>query len=101
MRELRNSICTVVVIAIVSAVAIPAFAGYAGVEGGPTAAAAQTGIVGGVIAHLKREDDEVEVRQLAEQQPNLSEREASRERREEAADEEAAAAPPPQQEEEG
>jgi hypothetical protein len=100
MRDLRNSICTVVLIAILSAVAIPAFAGYAGVEGGPTPAEAQTSIVGGVIAHLKREDDEGEVRDLAERRPTLAEAQAARERREEAADEEAAAEPPPQLDEE-
>ena len=88
MRDLRNNLCAVAVIAVLSAVAIPAFAGYAGVEGGPAAASAHSGLVAGFVAHLKREDDEQEVKTLAENQPSLSERQEARERREEADEEE-------------
>jgi hypothetical protein len=100
MHDLRKNLCAVVVVAALSAVAIPAFAGYAGIEGGPTPASAQPGIVGGVIAHLKREDDEQEVQAIAEQQPSLSERQAGREQREEASEAQAPN-PQPEQEDEG
>jgi hypothetical protein len=99
MRDIRNSACAVAIIAALSAVAIPAFAGYAGVEGGPAPASAHAGFVAGFVAHLKREDDEAEVKQLAESQPSLAEREAVRESRE-ADPEEQARPPEPQQESE-
>ena len=101
MRELRNNVCVVIVIAAISAIAIPACAGYAGLEGGPSTAAASTGFVGGVIAHLKREDDEAEVKEIAEHQPPIEERRALREGAEEAVQAEAEAREPPPREEEG
>ena len=88
MRDLRNNLCAVAVIAVLSAVAIPAFAGYAGIEDGPAPAWAHSGLVGGFVAHLKREDDERELKTLAENQPSLGERQAAREHREETGEEE-------------
>ncbi|HEY4895899.1 MAG TPA: hypothetical protein VII01_07395 [Solirubrobacteraceae bacterium] len=102
MRKLRRNVCAVVIVAALSAITIPAVAGYAGIEGGPTPAAAQTGgIVGGVVAHLKHEDDEVEVQQLAEEAPSLTEREAARERREDDEGQEAVSQEPSSPEAEG
>lgn len=101
MRRLRINVCAVVIVAALSAITIPAVAGYAGIEGGPTPAAAQTGILGGVVAHLKHEDDEAEVQQLAEEAPSLTEREAARERREEDGGQEAVSQEPSSPEAEG
>ncbi len=99
MRELRNSACAVAIVAALSAVAIPAFAGYAGVEGGPTPASAHAGFVAGFVAHLKREDDEAEVKELAESRPSLGEREAARESREADPEEQVRPPEPPQESE--
>jgi glutamate synthase domain-containing protein 3 len=64
--------------ALVVLVAVP-LSGWVASEGGPLSTQAGHGIVGGVIYHLKREDDEAETKEIAELHPSPEEREQARE----------------------
>jgi hypothetical protein len=66
MPRSRKGACALAVLALACA---PVLSGCAGGEAQPASAESQSGVLGGLIAQLKREDDENEVRELAEQAP--------------------------------
>jgi hypothetical protein len=94
MSAVRNALCA---LAIVVLVAVP-LAGCAGGESGPISAQAGVGFVTGLIDGLKREDDEAELKELAEHEPSKEEREAAHERAEDVPVAEALAQEQPQPE---
>lgn len=94
MSAVRNGLCALVIVVLV---AIP-LAGCAGGEAGPISAQAGVGVVRGVIEGLKREDDEAELKELAEHEPSAEEREQAKEHAEEVSLAEAQAAEQPQSE---
>jgi hypothetical protein len=75
MSAARNVLCAM---ALVVLIAVP-LAGAAGGENGPFSAKAGVPLVGGFVAQLKREDDEAEVKELAEHPADSEEREQARE----------------------
>jgi hypothetical protein len=82
MAQARNSLCALVMIVLV---AVP-LSGLVGGENGPVLSTqAGQGLVGGLVAQLKREDDEAELKEIAEHQPRTKEeREEAREQAESA-----------------
>ena len=70
MPASRRGACALAVLALVCA---PLLSGCASGETQPASAQAHSGILGGFIAQLKREDDENEIRELAEHQPETKE----------------------------
>ena len=79
MAQARNALCTLVIITLA---AVP-LSGWLGSENGPISGHAGTGLVGELVAQLKQEDDEAEVKELAEQPPlTRQEREEARDQRE-------------------
>jgi hypothetical protein len=70
MPARRRGACALAVLALVCA---PLLSGCASGETQPASAQAHSGILGGFIARLKREDDENEIRELAEHQPETKE----------------------------
>jgi hypothetical protein len=66
MPASRKGLGALVALALVCALAL---AGCAGGEARPVVAEARGGILGNVVAQLKREDDENETRELAEHEP--------------------------------
>jgi len=81
MAQARNALCALVIIFLV---AVP-LAGWLGSENGPVSAQAGRGVVGGLVGQLKREDDEAELKEIAEHQPRTKEeREEAREQAESA-----------------
>ncbi|MCW2969308.1 MAG: hypothetical protein JWO23_435 [Solirubrobacterales bacterium] len=87
MSSARNVFCAMVVVV---AVAVP-LSGWVASEGGPLSPQAGHGIVGGLVAHLKQQDDENEVREIAEHHPSREDKEQAREQAEGVALEEAQA----------
>lgn len=75
MPRNRKSACALIVLALLC---LAVLSGCAGGEAQPASAQAQGGVFGGLIERLKREDDEAELRELAEHEP------LTREEREEA-----------------
>ena len=75
MSSARNALCAML---LVVAAAVP-LSGWFASEDGPFSPHAGKGIVGGLIGQFKREDDEEEVREIAEVQPSQEERELGRE----------------------
>jgi len=75
MSGARNTFCAMLLVLVV---AVP-LSGWFASEDGPFSPHAGKGIVGGLIGQLKREDDEEEVREIAEVHPSQEEREAGRE----------------------
>lgn len=86
MSAARNGVLALVIMVLV---AVP-LAGSAA-EGGPISAQAGVRLVGGFVEQLKQEDDEAEVKELAEHEPNREEREEAKEQAETAQLEEAQA----------
>jgi uncharacterized membrane protein len=81
MPASRKGACALVVLALICT---PVLSGCAGGETQPASAESHSGIVDSFIAKLKREDDENEVRELAENAPiTKEEREEAREQAEE------------------
>jgi hypothetical protein len=78
MAQARNALCAVVIVVLVG---VP-LSGWAAGENGPVSPQAGHGLIGGFIAQLKHEDDEAEVKELAEHQPSREEREQAREQTE-------------------
>lgn len=87
MSSARNTVCAMLLAAVA---AVPLSAWVSG-DGGPLSPKAGHGVVGGVIAQLKAEDDETEARENAEYRPEREELEQAREQAEGARLEEAAA----------
>jgi hypothetical protein len=50
---------------LLAALIVPTLSGCGGIDDGPGAAAAQTGVVGELVEQLKKEDDEAESEQLS------------------------------------
>jgi len=82
MAQARNALCALMMIVLV---AVP-LSGLIGGENGPIVSTqAGQGLVGGLVAQLKQEDDEAELKQIAEHQPRTKEeREEAREQAESA-----------------
>jgi hypothetical protein len=78
MAQARNALCALVIIVLV---AVP-LAGWLGGENSPVSAQAGRGVVGGLVGQLKREDDEAEVKEIAEHESTPEDREQARERAE-------------------
>jgi hypothetical protein len=76
----RRSLCTLVVLALGI---VPALSGCGGTESGLPSAQAHTGFIDGFVEKLKREDDEAEVKELAEHEETREEREETHEKAEE------------------
>jgi hypothetical protein len=81
MRATRKSLCILTVLALGVA---PALSGCAATETDTASAEGRSGLIGGFVEKLKREDDEAEVRELREHEPNSEEREEAREKTEQA-----------------
>jgi hypothetical protein len=75
MSSARNVFCAMVLVVVV---AVP-LSGWVASEGGPLSPKAGHGVVGGFVAHLKRQDDETEVREIAEHHPSREDNEQARE----------------------
>jgi hypothetical protein len=75
MSSARRTICAMAMVVLLG---LP-LAALAASEEGPLSVRAGHGLIGSFIGQLKREDDESEVRELAEHQPNVEEREQARE----------------------
>jgi hypothetical protein len=75
MRHARKDLCGLLVLALLAAAAL---SGCGGSERSPTPVAAASGLVGGIVSGLKREDDETELKEIREAAPQ------SKEEREEA-----------------
>lgn len=58
----RRALCTAL---LLTALIAPALSGCGGIDDGPGAAAAQTGVVGEIVEQLKKEDDQAESEELA------------------------------------
>ena len=70
MAQARNALGALVMIVLV---AVP-LSGLIGGENGPVLSAqAGQGLVGGLVSQLKREDDEAELKEIAEHQPRTKE----------------------------
>jgi hypothetical protein len=81
MPASRKGACALVVLALICT---PVLSGCAGGETQPASAESHSGILDSFIAKLKREDDENEVRELADQAPiTKEEREEAHEQAEE------------------
>jgi hypothetical protein len=78
MAQARNALCAVVIVVLLG---VP-LAGWAASDNGPISSQAGHGLIGGFIAQLKHEDDEAEVKELAEHQPSREDREQAREQTE-------------------
>jgi Sec-independent protein translocase protein TatA len=78
MAQARNALCALVIIVLV---AVP-LAGWLGSENGPVSAQAGRGVLGGFVGRLKREDDEAEVKEIAEHESTPEDREQAREQTE-------------------
>ena len=78
MAQARNALCALVIIVLV---AVP-LAGWLGSENGPVSAHPGHGLVGGLVGQLKREDDEAEVKEIAEHESTPEDREQAREQAE-------------------
>jgi hypothetical protein len=94
----RRSLCTLIVLAVG---VVPALSGCAGTENGPPSAQAGSGgFIDSFVEKLKREDDELEVKELSEHDETREEREESHEQAEQAHMEQVQAqGPEPEQEE--
>jgi hypothetical protein len=78
MAQARNALCAVVIVVLVG---VP-LSGWVASDNGPVSGQAGRGLIGGFIAQLKQEDDEAEVKELAEHQPSREEREQAHEQTE-------------------
>jgi hypothetical protein len=76
----RNGLCALVLVLLL---AVP-LAGFMGGEGGPISAKAGAGLIVGFVDQLKREDDEVELKEIAERSPTKEDREQAKEQAEQA-----------------
>jgi hypothetical protein len=61
MRGTRKALCTAL---LLTALTVPTLSGCGGIDDGPGAAAAQTGVVGEIVEQLKREGDQAESEEL-------------------------------------
>lgn len=80
MAQARNALCALVVIVLI---AVP-LAGWLGGENSPVSAQVGRGAIGGLVGQLKREDDEAEVKEIAEHESTPEDREQAREQAERA-----------------
>jgi hypothetical protein len=78
MAQVRNALCALAVIVLI---AVP-LAGWLGGESSPVSAQAGRGVIGGFVGKLKREDDEAEVKEIAEHESTPEDREQAREQAE-------------------
>jgi hypothetical protein len=82
MAQARNALCALVTIVLV---AVPLSGLIGGENGSVVSAQPGQGLVGGMVAQLKREDDQTELKEIAEHQPRTKEeREEAREQAESA-----------------
>jgi len=77
--RIRKHVCILLALALLCA---PALSGCAGAETEPAAAEAHHGIVSGIVEQLKQEDDETELKEMAEHELGKQEREEAHEQAE-------------------
>jgi hypothetical protein len=76
----RNGLCA---LALVLLLAVP-LAGFVAGERGPISPQAGAGLITGFVDQLKREDDETELKEIAERSPTREDREQAKEQAEQA-----------------
>jgi hypothetical protein len=76
----RNGLCALVLVLML---AVP-LAGFVGGERGPISPQAGAGLIAGFVDQLKREDDETELKEIAERSPTREDREQAKEQAEQA-----------------